>query len=1214
MYRKLFILILYISTLTEARAQKETSNWYFSSNEGISFNTGSPQPIQGIPSAIYFYDSETICSDANGNVRFICTPGYPSIVMDKNYNQMPGPIPTGSSSFARPMWAKYPGSNSKFFVFYPVAAPSTIICKLKYAIIDMSLNGGLGQVTVSDITIDSSLSVGYCLINKPGSDEFWIINNLYRTNNFYARLVTAAGVSASKITSIAGLDPITTEYNFQTMKASPDGKLIAGGIYTFYNTTPFYNQKANIEVFNFNRQTGILTNRVITTYSYPPLKHLEFSPDSRLLYCVDNWVVAGLQPCGFASSRVYQYNLCYTDSVSFSKHAIFLGDKTIFCYYPLLGNPQLALDKQIYFRFPGSISRIKFPNRVGSSCQLLMDAIPTGSSQNVYVPSFSQTEISKSVNNNILYSGGCYPNPVNFSITNDTISQVLWNFGDPASGAQNTSNSLTPSHVFSAPGIYTVTASLYDSNNNLVEIVNETVEIKNPASRLLANFPADTILCTGSKLKINLSVTNGFFEWSSRDPGNPTINPLGISDSITITSSGMYYVRMEQNGCAGCEMIDSINVTFNQGPVVNLGSDQFLCYNDSVRIGVNDPANNINCIWNTGATTDSIWVNNPGQYWVSASINNNGCYISDTINVSVNPAVNFSLPADTVLCSGQTLLLNAGIPGAQYLWQDNSTASTFNVTAPGLYWVRVTFHGCMKTDSINVTYASGQPVNLGPDSSLCIGNTLTLSSNVTGTAYLWNTGANTPSITVNSSGQYWLRVQFTGGCWSADTIHVLFSPIPFFSFGPDTILCQNNTLLLSSAISGASYLWQDNSIAPSYSVSNAGLYWLQVTNNGCAFRDSIVVAYKPGPILDLGKDTSICTGSSLLLNATNLNTVSWLWQDGTNNPTYTVTIPGLYFVEATAINGCKKKDSIIISILPFPSFNLGNDTTICSTNSLVLKTNLNGLPHLWNNGSVATSITVTSPGLYWVEVNNNGCKKRDSINVYVDPLPVVNLGKDTVLCNSMTLLLDATNINASYTWQDGTVQPVFLVTAAGLYYVRVKMNGCYASDSIHIFYSSKPIFTLGPDQFICGGNTIILDPGITGSNYLWQDGSTNRKYLVQRPGQYSVTLNNQCGFSSDTILIQKGFCDLYFPNTFTPNGDSKNDFFKPLTTSTLNRYQFQVFNRYGEVVFQTTDPSKGWDGNFKGKKQNADTYVWICVYQINGRMLNTETGTVILTR
>lgn len=1212
---KLTAFLLFISCSCRVAAQKETNNWFFSSNQGVSFNSGSLQTINGIPASNSYGNNTVVCSDENGNVNFICSLGYPGKVYDRNYAVMPGPVPNGNALLSRPLWAKYPGSVTKYFIFYPVATTTSDSCYLKYAIVDMSLNGGLGQVIITDVIVDSSLSVGFCLLNKKGSEDFWIVSNNYGTNNFYSRLVSVSGVSAQRNISVAGLNAIPSEYIFREMKASPDGKLIAGATNTHYPglfggyTCDFF------EVFNFNSQTGVVSNKVkLPRVVFGPSveRHLEFSPDNKLIYADDIVVVPGLQPCGFSSSKLYQYDLCYTDSISFSQHSTLIASEFFFCSYPVWGNLQLGSDKQIYMKFTGNtLSVIKYPNRRGNSCGFNFNSFTTSSSSaGVYLPDFYQHEIEKPVKNNIVYTGSCYPTPLNFAVTNDTIAHIDWSFGDPASGAQNTSNALAPAHIFSAPGIYTVTAVLFNSNNSVIETISEKVEVIDPSIMLL---PADTILCGGNTLKLKVQAVNSIVEWSDQNAA-PGVPNLGTADSIIVNAPGTYYVHLIQNGCNGCELFDTIQVNILPAPAVNLGADIVLCAGDSVRIGILDNLNNISCIWSTGETADSIWVSSAGQYWVKAEISNNGCVKYDTINVTINPAVNFSLPADTTLCSGQSLLLNATTAGAQYLWQNNSTAATFNVTAAGLYWVTVTVNGCSKTDSINVNIVNAPQVNLGRDTSLCIGNTLILQAGITGAQYIWSTGAVTPSIQVSNSGQFWVKVS-TNNCWASDTINVQFNPVPVFSFGADTVLCNDKSLILTAPIAPANYLWQDNSTMNWYNINQAGLYWLEISSAGCSFRDSLNVTMIPSPPLFLGNDTSICVGAILHLNATGPSINSWLWQDNSTSPTFDVSSPGIYFTEVTAVNGCKKKDSITVNLITLPLLDIGNDTTLCSGKSLRLNTNITGLNHLWSNGSTGTEIIVNTAGLYWVQIDKAGCYKRDSINIAIKNSPVVNLGKDTLLCSNNNLLLDATNNNSSYLWQDGSILPVFLVNTQGIYSVEVDQAGCIERDTIVISYKSKPVFSLGADVFICEGKTILLDPGIDGVNYLWQDGNISRYYTVKQPGLYSVAVSNECGSVTDSINIHQGACDLYIPISFTPNGDGNNDAFKVKFDKPTSYFNLKIYNRYGLIVFETDDKLKGWDGKFKGQTQPMGTYIYVVKYSLQSNMLvNNQSGTIILIR
>lgn len=278
------------------------------------------------------------------------------------------------------------------------------------------------------------------------------------------------------------------------------------------------------------------------------------------------------------------------------------------------------------------------------------------------------------------------------------------------------------------------------------------------------------------------------------------------------------------------------------------------------------------------------------------------------------------------------------------------------------------------------------------------------------------------------------------------------------------------------------------------------------------------------------------------------------------------------------------------------------------------------------NGTVFQSSPVfngVAPGVYTVTVKDaNNC--ADAMQAVVAPssnMPRVYLGKDTTLCEDQTLVLSATNPGATYLWQDGSRQPTYLVTSKGAYYVSVNNQGCVAKDTINIDYQLKPGFTLGEDKRLCPGNSFVLKPTLTnnaslqGLNYLWQDGSAQPTYRATQEGLYRLELSNYCGSSSDQILITKGICDLYIPNSFTPNNDGLNDFFKVGYGDNVVEFQMQVYNRYGQLVFETKDKAKGWDGTINGNIQQQGVYTWAIRYKtVIGSTWQELSGTVILFR
>jgi gliding motility-associated-like protein len=397
---------------------------------------------------------------------------------------------------------------------------------------------------------------------------------------------------------------------------------------------------------------------------------------------------------------------------------------------------------------------------------------------------------------------------------------------------------------------------------------------------------------------------------------------------------------------------------------------------------------------------------------------------------------------------------------------------------------------------------------------------------------------------------------------------------------------------------------------------NAGNYVVRIKDsNDCNATKVVQVTKYPVPAVFIGNDTALCSGNTLLINAPTGIQYRYQWQDNSSGNSYTVTNTGLYWLKVTNQYNCSLTDSINIRFRPLPVFTLGIDTSLCFGQTLNLKMSIPQASYLWNTGSTLSSLLITTPGLFWLKVSDSGCIKTDSITVAFKPLPIVNLGRDTAICEGKTMLLNAANNNSIYQWQDNATTPTYLVTKEGSYFVAVTKEGCLAKDTININYNLKPKFTLGADSRLCAGSIITLDPKINNVSYLWQDGATTAKYTVIHPGQYSLTATNNCGPATDYITIGDGVCSLYVPNSFTPNSDTKNDFFKPGYGDNVTEYRLQVFNRYGQIVFSSTDKNKGWDGTYKGAAQPNDSYVWMIQYKtaLNNSLQKLQ-GTVLLIR
>jgi hypothetical protein len=217
-------------------------------------------------------------------------------------------------------------------------------------------------------------------------------------------------------------------------------------------------------------------------------------------------------------------------------------------------------------------------------------------------------------------------------------------------------------------------------------------------------------------------------------------------------------------------------------------------------------------------------------------------------------------------------------------------------------------------------------------------------------------------------------------------------------------VCGNNKLVLNPNPGIGNYLWQDGSTAAKYTVQSPGWYWLKFTSNGCSTTDSININYKTLPVINLGKDTGICKGASMLLNAAHPNSISYLWQDQDMHDSYLANKEGFYSVSVLGSNGCFNSDTIHIAVTNPPAFSLGSDTTICESDLRTFNFNLPNASYLWNDGSTKNNYTIRNSGTYTLSVSQNGCSSSDTVRVAYKPQPQVNLGKDTLSCLGNTII------------------------------------------------------------------------------------------------------------------------------------------------------------------------------------------------------------------
>ncbi|MDP4258824.1 MAG: gliding motility-associated C-terminal domain-containing protein [Bacteroidota bacterium] len=469
-----------------------------------------------------------------------------------------------------------------------------------------------------------------------------------------------------------------------------------------------------------------------------------------------------------------------------------------------------------------------------------------------------------------------------------------------------------------------------------------------------------------------------------------------------------------------------------------------------------------------------------------------------------------------------------------------------------------------------------------------------------------------------------------------DTIRIV-SPMAY-NFGPDIFLCQGqDTLLTAPAAPGATFAWNDpdTTRTDTLRVTKSGLYTVSI--DGCQVADSIGVYISETPKIDLGKDHILCDGENLELNAATQNGQYAWFLNGAVLPfqqaQLPVQSPGGTYVAVVTVPGCGVyKDTVSITFTQpnAPSFSLGPDTLLCPKQAYVLDANPNGnhagTAYDWSTGATGSSITVTSPGLYWVFATIGGqCQVVDTVQVNYRGDKQLDF-HDTAICQGSTLSLDADFGVGTYNWsaippqrddQNQTGQSTYFVYRPGTYSITATVGQCVYKDTLTVSFNDSLKVSMAGDTNLCNGEDYWLRVNGNANTYAWQDSlTTGDTYHVTVPGFYRVVAQNGC--NKDTLSAIVNFtacsCNLLLPNAFTPEG-AGNNHFRALHACRMSEYQLLIYDRYGELVFETKDPETGWDGNFRGARMPAGPYIWSVHY------INTDTkqkvfrrGTVLLLR
>lgn len=704
-------------------------------------------------------------------------------------------------------------------------------------------------------------------------------------------------------------------------------------------------------------------------------------------------------------------------------------------------------------------------------------------------------------------------------------------------------------------------------------------------------------------------------------------------------------------------ILDDINVSCATGPIVNAGIDQSLCGGD-VTLTASNPDNGA-LSWNNGvldgvAFTPPLGVN---SYVVSSDLS--GCVATDTVVVTVNSVPTFNVSSNNpTTCNGN----------------DGS----------------ITLSGLMASTNYELSYV---------DNGITIGS-LTQSSSASGDVVLTNLVAGTYSDFTLS----------LNGCSTTDNsiINLTDPSAPIIDAGTDQVFCENSMVTLTANNpNNATVIWDHNVTDgnPFTVLAGTTTYTVTATLNGCSSSDVVDITSTQPPSVSAGSDQTLCEGSTVNLLATNSNSATISWSNGiVDGVDFTPNSGQNNFVVSANLNGCIVTDTVIINVIPLPSFNLNQQNpTVCAgtdgeiTISGLLPNNSYEYTYQSNilqgpfimNSDASGSILISNlqAGTYTdFNVTFSGCTtQNNTILTLIDPnVPVVDAGNDQIICLGDEVVLTANNPdNANITWDNNVVDGVpFLISNNQTYVVTAQLNGCTSIDSVHVSVLAAPTIDAGGNQTICVGDSVKLTAISSNPNFNWDNGVINDLYFKpQTTTTYSVstsigsctatdevtvnvnqspdasftfTPNNPtventevafqslntnelihtyywefgdnqtstlsspihfypeegqvtyqinlivtdtsgCSDTSTSFITIDDLLIYYVPNTFTPDADAINNTFKPIFTSGFDIYDYHltIFNRWGEILFESYNADIGWDGTYMdGQNVPQGVYVW----------------------
>jgi gliding motility-associated-like protein len=1244
-------------------SQGEANWWYFGQNAGLNFPFGPPVAVLG--GTLNTMEGVAAASTGAGNLMFY-TDGMTvrnsiHAVMG-NGNGLLG----NASSTQSAIVVQRPGSTNEYFVFTAGLPPAG---DYRYSVIDMNLNGGLGGVTgTKNVLLYGPCTERITAVKHCNNIDYWIITHHWGTNEFRVYLLTAAGVNPVPIVSAVGsVSTGSTANAIGYLKASHDGNKLA--VATRYSTGGSPAQ-GFVELFDFNNTTGVVSNPLnmgIHPYAYG----VEFSPDGSRLYTNQSQpcIIYQFNMCAGSPGAIVASKTQVGTSPNGWAGALQLGPDNKIYHARIFANSIASINN------PNTLgvgcgyvdNTIMLPG--GTQCLGGLPNFPAS-----YFSIFPPT-VSATINMN-----NCYEASFNFvtpppSCTGSgTPQSVSWNFGDPGSGVNNFSNLNNPSHIFTGAGSFIVTLVVNyqcysDSDTILVNIIpcGITTSVNN-----------DTI-CAGSCGSITATTTGNAgpvtYVWTPNigvGPGPHVVCPPNTTTYQVIATDS---VGNKDTAFATVVVNPLPTTTTSVTNVSCFGGNNGTATANPSGTAPFSYLWNSNPIQTTQTATGLI----AGNYIVTVT-DSNGCVVSANVIISEPPLLTASINQfNNVSCFGfndgsATVTSTGGTPNYSYSWNTVPVQTTQTATGmpPGNYVVTVTdANGCVATVNVTISEPPLLTASINQFNNVsCFGfndgsATVTPAGGTPNYSYSWNTVPvqTTQTASGMSPGNYVVTVTDSNGCVVTANITITEPTAIVLNTSATPAICGQQigtaTVNASGGTGSYTYSWNSNPIqtTPTATSLATGSYTVTVTDsNGCVATANVFVPFSNSFSINSYIINHVsCYGGSNGAAGVNLNggtsPFSYLWSSGGTSSTENNLPAGTYNIVVTDSAGCVDSAVIVITEPPALSVSINpNNIDACIGDSITLAAQATGgtgsYVYLWNPSSQTTAsilFTASNSGQYSVTVTDaNGCTDNAVAFITVNPLPIADFSVDTTNgCAPVCVNFLSVTTSDTYSWAFGDTghnngfMPYYCYTKPGTYSVTLMVtdsNGCKNSitktNLITVF--PVPVADFFPSPF----RTDIYSPEIIFTNTsdgattaLWNfaDGQSSSSYNTTHsyaePGKYGVLLTvcNTFGCCDTITKFVKvdGSFTYFVPTAFTIDGDNINElFFAKGVGIDTERYLLQVFDRWGELIWETTDLNQGWNGVAKnGDLANSAVYVWkASVWEKDKNLHHNFIGHVTLLR